>query len=70
MPKGKWPDQAGRLPSGRVEWLQQSALCASLAGGPENRQYWRQLGIHLGNPGQRVFLDRWFAFLGQQGVRR
>jgi hypothetical protein len=54
--QGKWPDQAARLPSGRVEWWQQSALHASLAGGPENRQHARQLGIHLRNPGLGVMV--------------
>src|SRR5437764_1286014 len=49
--QGKQPDQADRLPSGRVEWWQQSAPRAGLVGRPEKRKYSRRFGVHLGNVG-------------------
>jgi hypothetical protein len=58
--QGKQPDQADRLPSGRVEWWQQSAPRAGLVGRPEKRKYSRRFGVHLGNVG----LDG-FAVLGR-----
>src|SRR5205807_7145704 len=53
--QGKQPDQADRLPSGRVEWWQQSAPRAGLVGRPEKRKYSRRFGVHLGNVGLRHF---------------
>jgi hypothetical protein len=50
----KWPDQAARLPSGRVEWWQQPAPRTGLARRPEKRKYSRRFGVHLGNSGLNV----------------
>jgi hypothetical protein len=48
MPR-KWPMQAARLPSGRVEWRGRSASRAGLARSPERRQHSHQSRIYPGN---------------------
>jgi Transposase DDE domain group 1 len=55
--QGKWPDQAARLPSRHVEWRQQSAPRAGLAGKPEKRKHLHQPRIHLGNVGSNSASD-------------
>jgi hypothetical protein len=65
MPR-KTADQDARPPSGRMEWWQQSAPRASLAGRPENRKYPHHAGIHMGNPRSKDFeatIDSARAFL-------
>ncbi len=48
--QGKRPDQPARPPARLVEWEQQSAPRAGLAGRPQKRKYSRQFGIIRGIP--------------------
>lgn len=49
--QGKWPDQPLRLPSQLADVMASVRIALLTCSKPQKREYSRQLGIHLGNPG-------------------